>query len=93
VVEKSLLAAFSRFHPKAAEQFLFTRLHRRLAGNPNFEVGAYRDLERFARVQEDRGNAGRRVYFAGDYLVGPGANHAIASGRRAAAALRAHFEA
>ncbi|MBW2724623.1 MAG: hypothetical protein JRE71_09565, partial [Deltaproteobacteria bacterium] len=88
-----LLAAFSRFHPMATEQLLFSHLHRATARNPNFHVGAYRDLERFARVQEDRGNAGRRVYFAGDYLVGPGANHAIASGRRAAAALRAHFEA
>jgi len=93
VVEKSLLAAFSRFHPMATDQLLFSHLHRATARNPNFHVGAYRDLERFARVQEDRGNAGRRVYFAGDYLVGPGANHAIASGRRAAAALRAHFEA
>jgi oxygen-dependent protoporphyrinogen oxidase len=91
VVEKSLLAALSRYHPTAADQLLFTRLHRRSAGNPNFQVGAYRDLERFTRVQEDRCGVGRRIYFAGDYLVGPGANHAVASGRRAAADLLAHF--
>ena len=93
VIEKSLLAGFSRFHPQATSRLLFAHLHRTAAGNPNFHVGAYRDLERFARVQKDRGNAGRRVYFAGDYLVGPGANHAIASGRRAATAVRAHFDA
>lgn len=92
VVEKTLLAAFSRFHPRAVDQLLFTRLRRAPNGNPNFHVGAYRDLARFARVQEDRGNAGRRVYFAGDYLAGPGANQTIASGSRAAAALRAHFD-
>jgi protoporphyrinogen oxidase len=91
VAEKSLLAAIARFHPEAAGRSLFTRLHRSTSGNPNFQVGAYRDLARFARVQEDRGHAGRRIYFAGDYRVGPGANQAIASGRRAAKELRAHF--
>ena len=91
VVEKSLLAAISRFHPEAAGRALFTRLRRTRNGNPNFEVGAYRDLARFARVQEDRGRAGRRVYFAGDYRAGPGANQAVASGRRAAAQLRTHI--
>ncbi|MCP4037271.1 MAG: FAD-dependent oxidoreductase [bacterium] len=92
VVEKSLLAAFSRFYPEMAGQPLFTRLQRSRNANPNFHVRAYRDLARFARVQEDRGNAGRRVYFAGNYLVGPGPNEAIASGQRVAAALRAHFK-
>ena len=91
VVEKSLLAAVSRFHPEAVGRTRFTRLRRSPDGKPNFHVGAYRDLARFAKVQEDRGNAGRRIYFAGDYLIGPSANHAVASGRRAAAALRAHF--
>lgn len=93
VVEKSLLASFSRFHPDIADRVVFTRLRRTQNGNPNFHVGAYRDLARFARVQEDRGNAGRRIYFAGDYLIGPGPNHAVSSGARAASALRGHFEA
>lgn len=91
VVEKSLLAAISRFHPQAAGRSLFTRLRRTQSGNPNFDVGAYRDLARFARVQEDRGDAGRRIYFAGDYRVGPGADHMVASGRQAATQLQAHF--
>jgi hypothetical protein len=43
-------------------------------------------------VQEDRGAAGRRIYFAGDYLIGPGPNQVVSSGMRAAVALRAHFE-
>ena len=92
VVEKSLLAAFSRFHPEALDRVLFSQLRRSENENPNFHVGAYRDLARFANVQRDRGDAGRRIYFAGSYLIGPGANNAIVSGGRAAAALRAHFE-
>ena len=92
VVEKSLLASFSRFHPEVRDRVLFTRLRRTQTGNPNFHVGAYRELARLARVQEDRGAAGRRIYFAGDYLIGPGPNQVVSSGMRAAAALRAHFE-
>lgn len=93
VLEKSLLASFSRFHPEANDRVLFSRLRRSRSGNPTFHVGAYRNLARFARVQEDRGNAGRRIYFAGDYLIGPGPNCAISSGARAARSLRSHFEA
>jgi predicted NAD/FAD-dependent oxidoreductase len=40
-------------------------------------------------VQEDRRAQGRRLYFAGDHLVGPRPEHAVSSGRRAAAALLA----
>ncbi|MFT5441953.1 MAG: oxygen-dependent protoporphyrinogen oxidase [Myxococcota bacterium] len=92
VVEKSLLSAFSRFHPKAADQIEFVEVRRTANGNPNFHVGAYRELGRFARVQADRCNAGRRLYFAGDYLAGPGPEQVVGSGRRAAAALRANLE-
>ena len=91
IVEKSLLAGLSRSHPSASDAIAMTRLERREDSNPLFHVGAYRALERFARVQVDRGNVGRRVYFAGDYLVGPTANHALVSGRRAAATLQQHF--
>lgn len=93
VVKKSLVASFSRFHPEAGDRIRFSQLRRSRNGNPNFHVGAYRDLARFARVQEDRGAAGRRIYFAGDYLIGPSADHAVTSGARAARSLREHFEA
>lgn len=92
VVEKSLLSAFSRFHPKAADQIEFVEVRRTANGNPNFHVGAYRELGRLARVQADRCRAGRRLYFAGDYLAGPGPEQVVGSGRRAAAALRANLE-
>ncbi len=92
VVEKSLLAAFSRFHREAIDRVRFAKLRRSQSGNPNFRVGAYRALQRVARVQEDRGRAGRRIYFAGNYLIGPRPDHAVTSGRRAAQALLAHFE-
>ena len=52
---------------------------------PRFEVGRYRDLERFRRVGEDLRRAGRRLYFAGDSLAGPFLESAILSGQRAAA--------
>jgi len=92
VVEKSLLAGFSRFHPEVLDRIHFAKLQRSARGNPNFRVGAYRALERLAGVQRDRRQAGRRVYFAGSYLAGPGPEHAVASGRRAAQALIEDFD-
>ncbi len=92
VVEKSLVAALSRFHPEAVERIQLARLRRAPCENPNFRVGAYRALARFERVQADRGEQGRRVCFAGPYRIGPRPEHAMASGRRAAQALLEHFE-
>jgi oxygen-dependent protoporphyrinogen oxidase len=92
VIEKSLLAGFSRFHPRAGDSVAFTRIRRESTGVPLFHVGAYRALEGFQRVQLDRGEQGRRIYFAGDYLSGVTPNQAVNSGRRAAALLRSHFE-
>jgi predicted NAD/FAD-dependent oxidoreductase len=54
---------------------------------PRFEVGAYRELARFWDVQIDRRSLGRRLYFAGDYLVGPRFEDALVSGKRAAEAV------
>jgi len=61
-----------------------TRLTRRAAATPRFEVGAYRALARFARVQKDRRSLGRALYYAGDHLIGPDAESAVTSGVRAA---------
>ena len=77
----SLIAALSRFHPEVVERIRLARLRRANHENPNFRVGAYRDLARFQRVQVDRGEQGRRIYFAGPYRVGPRPEHALASGR------------
>ena len=62
----------------------FSALYRREAAIPRFEVGVYRALERFRRVQTDRRALGRRLYFAGDYLSGLSADQAVGSGFRAA---------
>ncbi|HEM45667.1 MAG TPA: hypothetical protein ENO23_01350, partial [Alphaproteobacteria bacterium] len=87
VVEKGLLAGFTRLFPGAAARVEEAELHRRAAAVPCFDVGAYRALERFRRVQADRRSLGRRVYFAGDHLIGPSAEDAVVSGFRAAADL------
>ena len=86
VVEKELLAAFERVLPRAPVRF--ARLARGAAEVPAFDVGAYRALERFRRVQRDRRAQGRRIYFAGDWLGGVGAAEALATGVRAAQQLQ-----
>jgi oxygen-dependent protoporphyrinogen oxidase len=82
---KSLLAALERLAPRMARAARFARLERSLV--PRFEVGSYRRMARFADVQADLRARGRRLYFAGDWLAGPSAEDALASGWRAADAL------
>jgi oxygen-dependent protoporphyrinogen oxidase len=84
VVEKGLLAALARLYPALAGSIRTTRLTRRDDVIPRFEVGAYRALARFRRVQDDRREQDRRLYFAGDYLVGPRAESKVVAGLRAA---------
>jgi protoporphyrinogen oxidase len=86
-VERVLLTALQRVHPGLARSLRFAKLHRDPLGMPRFEVGAYRELARFRDVQIDRRSLGRRLYFAGDYLVGPRFEDALVSGRRAADAV------
>ena len=70
--------------PTLARAVRFTRLTRRVDAIPKFDVGAYRELARFRRVQADRRALSRRLYFAGDYLIGPRAESAVIAGLRAA---------
>jgi oxygen-dependent protoporphyrinogen oxidase len=87
VAVKSLLADLKLLYPAFVGSVASAQLHRSEAGIPAFEVGAYRGLERFRRVQEDRRSLGRRLYFAGDYLISPSVEGRVVSGFRAAADL------
>ena len=84
VLEKGLLGCLEHVFPASAGSVRFTRLDRRSEAIPRFEVGAYRALDRFRRVEEDRRQLSRRLYFAGDHLIGPRAEDAVVSGLRAA---------
>jgi oxygen-dependent protoporphyrinogen oxidase len=84
VVEKELAAALERIYPSVVGTIEFTLVYRRKASLPRFDVGAYRNMERFRRVLADRRSLGRRLYFAGDYLSGLSADQTVGSGFRAA---------
>jgi oxygen-dependent protoporphyrinogen oxidase len=86
-LEKELLAEVDRVWPGLGRSIEFTRVFRHAYGAPRFDVGAYRALARFARVQADRRAAGRRLAFAGDYRIHPSLEGAVRSGERAAAEL------
>ncbi len=83
-VTGALLDAAAQVEPGLRGAALFTRVLRAERSQPRFDVGRYRDIARFARVQADQRGRGRRVYFAGDYLMDPSLSGALASARRAA---------
>jgi len=90
VVAKNLMSSLELSMPGIGERILTTRLGRATA--PFFEVGSYRRLATFQKVQRDRCALGRRLYWAGDYLSGPTFEDGCRSGLRAANALAADFE-
>lgn len=92
VLENELLAAYELLGSRRTPEIRFVRLRRSEAARPRFDVGAYRRLARFQNVQNDLRSGGRHLYFAGDYLVGPRPEHAVASGMRAARNLLADWE-
>jgi oxygen-dependent protoporphyrinogen oxidase len=87
VVEKELLVHGERIVPALARTPLFTQLVRWEYAYPGFDVGRFRAIGRFQALQEQARHNGRRLYFAGDYLVGPSMEGALASGARAAKAV------
>ena len=92
-IEKDLLDAFERFRPGARNAVLFTRLFRTPRAQPRFDVGRYRAIARFEQVHAGLCAEGRRLYFAGDYLLEPSWNGALLSGHRAARAAAADLAA
>jgi len=90
-VARSLAAALERVRPGAARSARPLEIARFEWARPRFDVGRYRALANFARVQADRRARGRRLYFAGDYLNAPTLEGAASSGLRAASAVLADF--
>jgi oxygen-dependent protoporphyrinogen oxidase len=84
---KELLAAFARIHPGAESAVMFTKLYRVERALPSFDVGRYRAIANFERIQRELRGEGRRLYFAGDYLMDPSLEGAVASAHRVAAAV------
>ncbi|HVH17690.1 MAG TPA: FAD-dependent oxidoreductase [Myxococcota bacterium] len=86
-IEKELLAAFERVWPGSQRGVERVRTLRVRYAAPRFEVGHYRVIERWERLQRDARAEGRRVYFAGDYLTHPSFEGALASAERATTAV------
>ena len=86
-MRKELIDAFAQVLPRIQGAELFTEILREPRAAPRFPVGRYRDIADFGRIQTDQRQLGRRLYFAGDYLMAPGWNGALVSGTRAAAAV------
>lgn len=86
-VAKEMLDALERIQPGARAAVDFTHVFRTGAARPRFDVGHYRRLARFARIEDERSAEGRRLVTAGDWRMDPSWNGAVASGRRVARAL------
>jgi oxygen-dependent protoporphyrinogen oxidase len=84
IVEKDLGGLLQRVHPGSSSAVSFATVRRHREAFPCFEVGRYREIARFRKVQRGLRAAGRRLYFAGDYLVDPSLEGAVTSGFRAA---------
>lgn len=88
-IARSLGAALERVRPGAARTARPLEIARFEWARPRFDVGRYRAIASFARVQADRRARRRRLYFAGDYLNAPTLEGAASSGLRAAEQLLA----
>jgi protoporphyrinogen oxidase len=89
VAAKQLQEAFEGLLEGARGAAFFRRLYRLPLATPRFDVGRYREIAAFERVGADLRRSGRRLYFAGDYLMDPSWNGALLSGQRAARAVHA----
>jgi protoporphyrinogen oxidase len=87
VVAKELVSALDALRPGLQRAVEFTRVLRVQHGAPRFDVGRYRAIARWQRVQDDLCARGRRLYVAGDYLVAPTLEGAAVSAERAADAV------
>jgi protoporphyrinogen oxidase len=79
-IAKEIVSWLGRLYPALPGRLRFGVVTRHPQAFPRFDVGAYRNLARFERLQGELRRAGRRVYFAGDYLMAPSVEGAINSG-------------
>jgi protoporphyrinogen oxidase len=86
-IASAWIAALDSLLPGAATRVAWSRVHRWASAFPHFAVGSFRALARLRRAESAAREGGRRLYFAGDYLVGPSLEGAVTSAGRAAAAL------
>jgi oxygen-dependent protoporphyrinogen oxidase len=91
IVEKDHVGLLQRLVPGASSAVSFATVWRHRRAFPRFDVGRYREIARFRRVQRDLRARGRRLYFAGDYLVDPSLEGAVTSGLRAANQILSDF--
>jgi predicted NAD/FAD-dependent oxidoreductase len=84
IVERDLVGLLQRLHPGSSSAVRFSAVRRHPRAYPRFDVGRYREIARFRRLERDLRAGGRRLYFAGDYLVDPSLEGAVTSGLRAA---------
>ncbi len=89
VLAKELQEGFEQLFAGARGATEWSRLYRLPRAAPRFDVGRYREIARFEGIQQDQRQLGRRLYFAGDYLMDPSWNGALLSGQRAARAAHA----
>jgi protoporphyrinogen oxidase len=80
-----LTEALGTIFPRIHGAGIFTEVMREKRAVPRFDVGRYRAIADFTCAQAEARRRGRRIYFAGDYRMGPGWNAALRSGYRAAA--------
>jgi protoporphyrinogen oxidase len=85
------IASLDAILPGAAARVAWTRVHRWESAFPRFDVGDCRAIARLRRVEADARARGRRLYLAGDHLVAPSLEGAVASGLRAATSLSDDF--
>jgi oxygen-dependent protoporphyrinogen oxidase len=90
-VQDRLGTMLERLYPRIRDAVLFSRVYREARAIPRFDVGHYRRLAGFLRVQNDLCARGRRVYFAADYLADPTLEGAVCSGLRTADAVERHL--
>jgi len=86
-IAKALRDTYTRIRPDLPRALVFERVLRLERAQPEFDVGRYREIARFQKVQSDHRQRGRRLYFTGDYLVDPSWEGALASAHQTVAAL------